>query len=219
MGDVYLEEFSLGNAEDVTEILSTTYSYGHEPGARRERPQGAGAALLRRKPASSPRTHSLLEPGLFARKYYARGVGTILEVENTGEVVQLVQPATSIDGAPTFPGRNRVMIAVMSDTTSNPNTKDRFTLFLGVACAALAVLTLLLAWQNRALGGSSPRCQRAAGRRTQGRRHAPPVRRGGRRGEQDPRCVRRAGADSSPGVFVHLRSVPRHASLWNRLLC
>jgi hypothetical protein len=33
---------------------------------------------------------SLLEPGLFARKYYARGVGTILEVENTGEVVQLV---------------------------------------------------------------------------------------------------------------------------------
>jgi thiol-disulfide isomerase/thioredoxin len=39
----------------------------------------------------------------------------------------------------------------MSDTTSNPNPKDRFTLFLGVACAALAVLTLLLAWQNRTL--------------------------------------------------------------------
>ncbi len=32
-----------------------------------------------------------------------------------------------------------------------PNPRDRFTLFLGVACAALAVLTLLLAWQNRSL--------------------------------------------------------------------
>jgi hypothetical protein len=29
-GDAYLEEFSVGNAEDVTEILSTTYSYGHD---------------------------------------------------------------------------------------------------------------------------------------------------------------------------------------------
>jgi hypothetical protein len=28
---------------------------------------------------------------LFARKYYARGIGTILEIENTGEVVQLVK--------------------------------------------------------------------------------------------------------------------------------
>jgi hypothetical protein len=33
---------------------------------------------------------SLLEPGVFARKYYARGVGVILEVEidpDSGEVV------------------------------------------------------------------------------------------------------------------------------------
>src|SRR5262245_1419607 len=42
------------------------------------------------------------------------------------------------------------MIAVaMADET--PSSRDRFTLFLGVACAALAVLTLLLAWQNRTL--------------------------------------------------------------------
>jgi len=37
----------------------------------------------------------------------------------------------------------------MTGETQNP--RDRFTLFLGVACAALAVLTLLLAWQNRSL--------------------------------------------------------------------
>jgi peroxiredoxin len=36
-------------------------------------------------------------------------------------------------------------------TGENPRPNDRFTVFLGVACAALAVLTLLLAWQNRSL--------------------------------------------------------------------
>jgi thiol-disulfide isomerase/thioredoxin len=36
--------------------------------------------------------------------------------------------------------------------TDNPSTpRDRFSLFLVLACAALAALTLLLAWQNRSL--------------------------------------------------------------------
>ena len=39
----------------------------------------------------------------------------------------------------------------MPTETSTPHPRDRFTLFLGFACAALAVLTLLLAWQNRSL--------------------------------------------------------------------
>jgi hypothetical protein len=90
VGDVYLEEFSLGNAEDVTEILSTTYSYGHDPVLD----EGVPAVLAQRFCSGNcivTKNYSLLEPGLFARKYYARGVGTILEVENTGEVVQLVK--------------------------------------------------------------------------------------------------------------------------------
>jgi thiol-disulfide isomerase/thioredoxin len=37
----------------------------------------------------------------------------------------------------------------MSDAA--PQSRDRFTLFLGVACVVLAILTLLLAWQNRGL--------------------------------------------------------------------
>jgi hypothetical protein len=89
VGDVYLEEFSLGNAEDVTEILSTTYSYGHDPVLD----EGVPQVLAQRFCAGNcvvTKNYSLLEPGLFARKYLARGVGTILEVENTGEVVQLV---------------------------------------------------------------------------------------------------------------------------------
>jgi hypothetical protein len=88
-GDAYLEEFSLGNAEDVTEILSTTYSYGNNPALD----EGVPGQLAERFCAGDcvvTKNYSLLEPGLFARKYYARGVGTILEVENTGEVVQLV---------------------------------------------------------------------------------------------------------------------------------
>jgi hypothetical protein len=36
-------------------------------------------------------------------------------------------------------------------TEPNAQPRDRFTLFLGIACAALAVLTLLLSWQNRTL--------------------------------------------------------------------
>jgi hypothetical protein len=89
VGDAYLEEFSLANAEDVTEILSTTYSYGHDPVLD----EGVPAALAQRFCAGNcivTKNYSLLEPGLFARKYYARGIGTILEVENEGEVVQLV---------------------------------------------------------------------------------------------------------------------------------
>jgi hypothetical protein len=88
-GDVYLEEFSLGNAEDVTEILSTTYSYGQnatlDQGVPRELAQRfcAGDCIV-------TKNYSLLEPGLFARKYYARGIGAILEVENAGEVIRLV---------------------------------------------------------------------------------------------------------------------------------
>jgi hypothetical protein len=88
VGDTYLEEFSLGNAEDVTEILSTTYGYGQDP----ELDESVPPALVQRFCAGNcivTKNYSLLEPGLFARKYYARGVGTILEVENTGEVVQL----------------------------------------------------------------------------------------------------------------------------------
>ena len=69
--------------------LSTTYSYGHDPVLDENVPR----VLAQRFCAGNcvvTKNYSLLEPGLFARKYYARGVGTILEVENTGEVVQLV---------------------------------------------------------------------------------------------------------------------------------
>jgi len=89
-GDVYLEEFSLGNAEDVTEVLSTTYGYGGDRALNRNVPR-ALADLLCSHDCVVTKNYSLLEPGVFARKYYARGIGVFLEIEvNTGEVVQLV---------------------------------------------------------------------------------------------------------------------------------
>jgi hypothetical protein len=88
-GDVYLEEFSLGNAEDVTEILATDYSFGSDPELDRLVPQ-ALAVRFCSDDCVVTRNFSLLEPGIFARKYYASGIGVFLEVSpDTGEVVQL----------------------------------------------------------------------------------------------------------------------------------
>lgn len=89
VGDVYIEEFSLGNAEDVTEILSTMYAFGTNP----DLDQGVPQPLAERMCTGDcvvTKNFSLLEPGIFARKYYARGIGVFLEVESEGDVLQLV---------------------------------------------------------------------------------------------------------------------------------
>ncbi len=90
-GKVHLEEFSLGNAEDVTEILSTTYRFGSNP----ELDQFVPRLLVDRFCSSGDcvvtKNFSLIEPGIFARKYYGRGIGFFLEVKpDTGEAVHLV---------------------------------------------------------------------------------------------------------------------------------
>ena len=88
--DVYLEEFSLGNAEDVTEILSTTYAFGSNPELDQFVQQQLAERFCSDGDCVVTKNFSLLEPGIFARKYYGLGIGVFLEVENTGEVVQLV---------------------------------------------------------------------------------------------------------------------------------
>lgn len=89
-GEVYLEEFSLGNAEDMAEILSTTYRFGADPTLD----EGVPRQLADRLCAGDcvvTRNVSLLEPGVFERKYYARGIGVFLEVEpHSGDIVQLI---------------------------------------------------------------------------------------------------------------------------------
>ncbi len=79
VGDVYRQEFSLGNAEDMAEILSRTASA--------------------KVPAASCRSNCLVtkdflpfDPDAIEQKYYARGIGFILEVNPaTGERAELVE--------------------------------------------------------------------------------------------------------------------------------
>jgi hypothetical protein len=90
-GNVYLEEFSLGNAEDVTEILSTTYKFGSNAELDRLVPQQLAERFCSSGNCVVTKNFSPLEPGVFARKYYAWGVGFFLEVNlETLEVLQLV---------------------------------------------------------------------------------------------------------------------------------
>lgn len=90
VGDVYYEEFSLGNAEDVSQVLSTTYAFGSDPELDRFVPRQL-AELLCADDCVVTQNTSQLEPGVVGRKYYTRGIGIFLEVNpNTGEVSQLV---------------------------------------------------------------------------------------------------------------------------------
>jgi hypothetical protein len=90
VGDVYRQEFSLGDAEDVAEILSTTYSYGNDPDLDIAVPADL-AEFLCNDDCVVVLEYSPLEPGEFGRKYYSRGIGFFLEtVPDEDEAVQLV---------------------------------------------------------------------------------------------------------------------------------
>ena len=90
-GQVYIEESSLGNAEDATRILSIDYSYGRNTNLDRLVPPQL-AQLLCKRNCVVTRNISPLEPGVVERKYYAPGIGVFLETApQTGEVVRLVK--------------------------------------------------------------------------------------------------------------------------------
>lgn len=92
VGKSYLEEFSLGNAEDVAKVLSTTYRYGEKPDLDKLVPKRLAQIMCAAGDCVVTSNYSLLEPGVFERKYYARGIGTFLETAAaTGEVVQLIR--------------------------------------------------------------------------------------------------------------------------------
>jgi len=78
VGDVYREEFSLGNAEDAAEVTSLT---GDE---------SAPAASCDDE-CLVTRNFSPLSPGSEETKYYAPGVGLILEVSGDGDRNELVE--------------------------------------------------------------------------------------------------------------------------------
>ncbi len=78
VGETYREEISLGEAEDMAEVLSIT---GNEmtPGASCN-----GACLV-------TRNFTALEPGVDEIKYHAPGIGVILEIDDEGNRTELVE--------------------------------------------------------------------------------------------------------------------------------
>jgi hypothetical protein len=90
-GQVYLEEFSPGNAEDVAEILSANYAYG---GGALDHlvPRELALRLCGQRDCVVTRNFSLLQPGVYALKYYARGIGFFLETKPLeGKRLQLTE--------------------------------------------------------------------------------------------------------------------------------
>ncbi len=89
VGAFYRQEFSPGNAEDLAEVLSTTYSFGSNQELDEFVPQ-ALAQLLCNNNCVVTKEINPSEPGVFERKYYALGIGQFLSVNpEQEEAVQL----------------------------------------------------------------------------------------------------------------------------------
>lgn len=77
VGTVFRQEFDVGNAEDVGEIVSINYGYGNDAELDELVPEEL-AELLCNDDCLVVREYSPLEPGTSELKYYARGIGFFL---------------------------------------------------------------------------------------------------------------------------------------------
>jgi hypothetical protein len=90
-GDTFFESFSLGNAEDVVEILSTDFGINDDDNLDRFVPRRLGE-LLCAADCVVTRSFSLLEPGEETFRFFAEGIGLFLEVDpETRETLQLTE--------------------------------------------------------------------------------------------------------------------------------
>jgi hypothetical protein len=91
VGKLYRQEFSLGEAEDLGQVLSTTYKFGQSSDLDAHVPQALAEKLCSNSDCLVTRDFSPLEPDAIERKYYAPGIGDFLEIDlSTGTVTQLV---------------------------------------------------------------------------------------------------------------------------------
>lgn len=90
-GMVYREEFSLANAEDIAQIVSNRYAWGSGGALDQGVPRELAQRFCSNRDCVVTKNFSPLEPGSFALKYYARGIGFFLETKpQGGETLQLV---------------------------------------------------------------------------------------------------------------------------------
>jgi hypothetical protein len=91
-GQVYREEFSLGNAEDISEILTASYSWGQGGTLDRSVPRELALRLCGHRDCVVTKNYSPIEPGSYELKYYARGIGFFLQTKpGGGPPLQLVE--------------------------------------------------------------------------------------------------------------------------------
>lgn len=86
VGDVFRQEFSLGNAEDIGEIISTNYQYGEDDELDEFVPQ-ALAEQLCNYDCVVVAEYTPIEPGVFEYKFYARDIGFFLGINPEDEEV------------------------------------------------------------------------------------------------------------------------------------
>ena len=79
VGDVYRQEFSLGNAEDMAEIVSTNYSFGQDEELDELVPQELAEILCNNNCIVVAET-TPIEPDAFELKYFAPGIGFFLGI-------------------------------------------------------------------------------------------------------------------------------------------
>ena len=92
VGTTYRQEWDPGNAEDVGTVLSTSYGYGTDPELDELVPQDLAELMCADHDCVVIADTSTLEPDAFERKYYARGVGKILETKpDEGEFVPIIE--------------------------------------------------------------------------------------------------------------------------------
>ena len=92
VGTTYRQEWDPGNAEDVGTVLSTTYGYGTDPELDELVPRALADLMCANHDCIVIADGSTLDPGAFERKYYARGVGKILETKpDEGELVPIIE--------------------------------------------------------------------------------------------------------------------------------
>ena len=91
VGVTLRQEFLIGDAEDVSTVLSTAYSFGHDADLDQKVPAELANALCS-KDCAVTKDFSALEPDVVEHKYFARGIGVFLEIELSadGEVNRLV---------------------------------------------------------------------------------------------------------------------------------
>ncbi len=91
VGAKYRQEWSPSNAEDVAEVLSTTYGHGSDPRFDEFVPEDLILLLCDGNCVVTADT-SPLEPDALEYKFYARGVGFFFEVKpEDGESLQLIE--------------------------------------------------------------------------------------------------------------------------------